>query len=657
MDYINRKLDGQLIPLHIEYFAIYDPLLSREIATEDLSVITFITPSNDELQRDNLQKQRELSMVQGLYKFTKELSADGDDLGFVELDDKVVIVNLVEDRYYFMLSVKFNKLAEDDLDNSCEVGYNKLNMAPFQFLQSQILEVYAVFKLHHGEMTGLFENLSITEFKDLITNYFALCFTAQSNLNICENGFLKVFQSLRTSSLTIDYNLTGFLKNQETQLGFKELIIWNDNSEYLNEYGLVYKLNNNLTSESLKDLICFIEKNDHYNSLNKDDILQSYVSTTTKPKSSKSRSGSVPGTATDEIFNPFKVVIKSINNLNELTGVSDGLHYGVDTIHNGLNFGVDSLHNGLTYGVDKLSTGFSTLNTGISSGLNAINGYIPFTPKFGQETDTNPSSAPPVPQPQVPILEPVVSNVSMDTEPTPIIPITSSEDQDVEYLIGLQSNGSISYKNVYLEFSDLEEAESKLKLYKLVIFKILNFKFLMIYEFDQNCINEMQYYGTLSELLFKIHQSYLSNQQTQLHQQPIRKSKFYHIESYPEENRLLSNMPWIPVTGLSEQFAEDLTDNYDDLRNKYINILIHKALYKYWNEEQSVNVTTKESFIKYKNWNIWVYHHQTTQAVLIMLNKTSTGGSGSGGKTSSSNTNIKITDEAMLRRLESFRYH
>lgn len=650
MDYINKRFDGELIPSKIQYFAVYDPLLSSEDSSLDNSMVSFLTPNNVVLEKD--QKQRELSMVEGLYKFNKEFDKEK-ALDFIELNDKVVIVQVVEERYYLVLSVMFNKFADDDSDGSFEC--NKLNMAPFEFLKEQVNDIYKIFKLHNGDIKSLFENLAIQEFQDLITNYFSLCFTDKFDLDISEDGFLKSLDAVRTSSLTIDYNLTEFIKIQESYLGFKELLIWNDNDQFLDEYGLVYKYRNNLSSDYLISLLKFIAKNDHYNSLNKENLLQSFISINDRPKSSRAgRLSSAVGS--EEIFNPFKAVVKSFNSFNELTGVSHGLNYGVDTIHTGLNYGVDSLQTGLTFSVDKLARGITTLNTGLSSGLNMINNYFPFTAKMDHEQS---SQNLPVASPQVPILEPYHEEShdeltqEQQEQPTPIISSSSQEEQDVEYLVGLQPNGTITYKNVYLKFKE-EEQQTELKLHKLVIFKILNFKFLIIYGFDQNCIEEMEYYGKLSEVLFKINQSYLINQQKPIGS-IVKRPKFYYIESYPDERKLLSNIPSIPPSQNADSSEEEINDHYDDLRNSYINKVIHKALYKLISQDSSPvssSRSTKETFIKLKNWSIWIYRHD--QSLLIMLKKSS---SSSSGDKFSNNTNIKLIDDSMVKKLESFRNH
>lgn len=133
---------------------------------------------------------------------------------------------------------------------------------------------------------------------------------------------------------------------------------------------------------------------------------------------------------------------------------------------------------------------------------------------------------------------------------TPVV-----KQQDYDYLIGLNQDDTISYKNCYLQFAQEE------KLHRVVILKVKSLIYLMIYEFHVNSLNDPGYYQPLAQDLIKL----------QMMSHVVEHHGFYFIFQDKSKNSIETNLPFIP--------KEDVDNGDDSLTNcRSLSLIIHRDL-------------------------------------------------------------------------------
>lgn len=255
---------------------------------------------------------------------------------------------------------------------------------------------------------------------------------------------------------------------------------------------------------------------------------------------------------------------------------------------------------GVNYGVKTMTDSF-----------NVVNSYIP----WGLSSKPTESEQPPEP------IEPKIN----EAEP--------------RFLIGKINENSVVYKNLYLKFTD----ENEENLHRIVVYKYEKLLILLIYKFNSNELNDLNYYD---DLLIKLNKLGKIHFPKQIEILKLKKKRFHFIGIDKSSNTIKSSLPFIPKDELTEKTEEDDLKLNDLSLNKAQCQLIHKELTNLFNDLKSDNILETELKerlnITRNGW--WVYNINNKDKIIFILKRSKKNASGYSSSSSLLDISVNVND-------------
>jgi hypothetical protein len=526
---------------------------------EDNSNQLLLYLSNEEEEPDMNTKIRRIGLVTGMNAFCEGF---GDHKG----SNSLKCVELEDSRILLSsFEGRYNFVISLSLrkiveDDGETVSYDK--SISLRFHSNLVAEGYNEFRLHNGTISSLYETMERSEFIDYLERWWRVWFQ-NYQLELTENGFLKQFEKgYHRSALKLDselkYNVDDIFKFSQ----FKEFLVWNSGG--FENFGLVYEHFKSLDQKSKTKLLKWLELTSYYG-ITTDHILANNIpkiqSTDREKDSNASASNPSEGT---EIYDPFKLVYDTMSYVSKSSGITSGVNYSMKTV----------------------SDGFSTMNS-----------YIPWGISKKNASEITPPNE-----------EHITQTINQH----------SGEVAERPFLVGKVNDSSIVYKNLYLKFTDEDEET----LHRLVVFQHGSQLIILIYQFNANELNDLNYYDELLAKLSKLSKVHLPKQ-------PVVSSKrrnFYFIGVDRLTNTIESSLPYIPRRDILESSDDAIEEHeFNDLAaNKTQCQLIHKELTDLVGDVQNPSTDIKAELkerlnITRNGW--WIYNYNNGPKSVYILRK------------------------------------
>lgn len=521
MELFSTRTDATVTPASVKLFAIYDPSLSHSEEDSDQQIVVFI-PSDVDVNT----KTRKVGLLQGIFHFCDNYT-QGAQLNHVALEDGYVLYTVLESRYHCILQIECTRVEDDD-----GVEYRKFDIAPVNYLHQLIYRGYDHFRLHHGTIQSLWESMSRDECTRFLTKWWHI-WTTQLDLHMNGEGILKLTDSYRRSQLRFDSEVSSNVDVLREKYGFKDFLVWDPQVDNVDEFGLIYEHSKKLQTCSKVRLLHWLEELVHYG-ITSESLTSSNIIT------QDSQLNKAIAHSDETIYDPFKMVLSTINDVSSIAGITAGVNTGIKAM---------------------------------SQGVEYLNGYLP----WGKG------------------IEPAITDVVSDK--------TTSE---TPFLIGSLGE-AITYKNVYLQFEDCNDE----KLYRIVIFKSEGKLIILIFEFNVNTLNELQFYSQLAKDLEQFtrgNRSHASN--------VVSKKRHLHYILFDTlKRRLDTNLPMILSVDKDDEHYD--VKHPDDLENSRMqSIIVHRELANMFQHDPEHS----ERLIRTKNgW--WCYETTESNRKVIIIKR------------------------------------
>lgn len=567
MDFFLSKPETTITPSSISYFAIYDPTtFSQESETE-----TVLTPKSLS-QRGVLVLQpqspntdvnsilRRVGLLQGMTDFVKGYSSSDESLQYVQLDNQQIVVGEFESRYKFVLSVMLGKVEGKDEEEKIE--YSSSDVMPLALLIKWVMRGYDAFRLHNGSMESICGSMDGEEVSMFLNKWWDV-WLENLGLQIEEDGFLKMFDSVRRSRVRVDSEIKGTLDSLKEKHDFKECLIWcNDKNNY-EDYGLVYEHTKMLTADSKRRLLQWLAETDHYG------LTPQTLSQPVVPKKSR-RGGDREGDHNEQIYDPFKMVWSTLGDVSKATGITAGVDAGFKTIAEGVNL--------------------------VGSGVQTMNSFVPWWGSRGKSSRVSVSDA-------VNGSESQRVSESAEEERAYSTGHEVGSGEEERFLIG-RVGDTVVFKNVCLEL-DADE-----KLHRLVLFQYHEFVVVLVYDFSVNTLNDASYYDDLFLDLRRMAVQHLPELSDE--------TKNFYFSAYDKARNILeANLSNIPVEE-DDDDANNSRFHYDLSISRMHSLILHQTILT----TMDFNKRDKEleKLVRTRNgW--WVYNHKSAGHDIVIVKK------------------------------------
>lgn len=265
----------------VMWFAVYD---IEKMEGND-HIVVYYSPT-EETKDEQLRK---IGLIEGIRLFNK--SFDKDELDFIELDDSKIVVKQIGSKV-LVLSIKLTKLSNDDND--------EIKLVDDESISLRFLKLC----LEQGHEYCLLLNNGIDE-------QFWIKYIKNFELQLNNNGFMKLFDSIRISDMKFDINI---LKELKPNLYYEHFYIFNNDLLNFENNGIMYK-DTLLNLENERILINWIQLHGEHEFKHWDDGIIVKEENT--------------GPKNEIIYDPFKLVFNTISDVSSRTGVSTTLNTSV----------------------------------------------------------------------------------------------------------------------------------------------------------------------------------------------------------------------------------------------------------------------------------------------------------------------------------------
>ncbi|KHJ35415.1 putative vacuolar fusion protein ccz1 protein [Erysiphe necator] len=190
----STKIPKEIVPAHLGFLAIYNPLLGiadESVHNQIIYYYTSHTLEDDESpeatdkqskENDNLKQQtdeqlRQIGLAQGIIEFGKNFSG-GKPVKTIETEKSRIILHEIEPSWWILASINLTILPCKSGTNTHpeqeeSIEYCSRDVKPAELLETDLIRAHSTFLLHHSSSIGkLFIETKRSKFQRILSRYW-----------------------------------------------------------------------------------------------------------------------------------------------------------------------------------------------------------------------------------------------------------------------------------------------------------------------------------------------------------------------------------------------------------------------------------------------------------------------------------------------------